>query len=257
MSDAVRVVGLTPENYLELGCPCFLNPKHAGHLTKLEWLKDRFVEDFTIKHLLIEGEKRPNGFIEYVPGEYAWRAVDAEGYLFIHCIWINPNKYKQKGYGSLLLNETLKDAEKQGKAGVAVITSDGPHMASKDLFLKNGFELVERDDRFELLAKQLRKGALPKFRDWRTQLAKYKGLNIVYSNQCPWVARSISELSGVAKEKGLDLKVTELKNAKEAQNAPSIYGTFTLIYNGEIFADHYLSNTRFLNILKKELKLTS
>jgi hypothetical protein len=255
MGDAVRVVVLTPENYVEFGCPCFLNPKHVGHLKKLEWLKDRFVEGFTVKLLFVENEKRPVGFIEYVPSEYAWRAVDAKNYLFIHCIWINPNKNKEKGYGSFLVNECVIDAKKQGKTGVAVITSEGPHMASNDLFVKNGFEIVEKADRFELLVKQFQKGVLPKFRNWEKQLAQYKGFNLVYSNQCPWVARSITELSGIAKEKNLELKITELTNAKEAQNAPSIYATFTLIYDGKIFADHYLSNTRFLNILKKELKL--
>jgi L-amino acid N-acyltransferase YncA len=255
MSITPKIVTLNPDNYTELGCPCFLNPKQEGHQIKLEWLKNRFAEGFTVKHLLLENEKKPNGFIEYTPGEYAWRAVDAADYLFIHCIWMNPNKYKQKGYGSLLLQEAIEDAQKQNKAGVAVVTSDGPHMAAKNLFLKNSFELVAQDDRFELLVKRLREAALPKFKDWRKQLSRYMGLNLVYSNQCPWVARSIGDLIGIAKEKGLDLKVTELKTAKEAQNAPSIYGTFTLINDGKIFADHYLSTTRFVNILKKELKL--
>ena len=255
MSITSKIVTLNPDNYTELGCPCFLNPKQEGHQIKREWLKDRFAEGFTVKHLLLENEKKPNGFIEYTQGEYAWRAVDAADYLFIHCIWMNPNKYKQKGYGSLLLQEAIKDAQKQNKAGVAVVTSDGPHMAAKNLFLKNGFELVAQDDLFELLVKRLREAALPKFKDWRKQLSRYTGLNLVYSNQCPWVVRSISDLIAIAKEKGLDLKVTELKTAKEVQNAPSIYGTFTLINDGKIFADHYLSTTRFLNILKKELKL--
>ncbi|MCK4756725.1 YoaP domain-containing protein, partial [candidate division WOR-3 bacterium] len=82
----------------------------------------------------------------------------------------------------------------------------------------------------------------------------YKGWNVIYSNQCPWVARSIKDLGEIAKKKGLKLKVTELKNAKQAQNAPSVYAIFNLVYNGKLLADHYISNTRFLNILKKELQ---
>jgi len=255
MEKTHRIVSLTPENSATLGCPCFLNPKHESHLKKLEWLKSRFSEGFTIKSLFVDSEKKPIGFIEYVPSEYAWRAVSAKDYLFIHCIWTNPNKYKTKGFGSLLVKEVVNDAEKQGKIGVAVITSEGSFIASKDLFLKNGFKVVDKADRFELLVKQLKEGALPKFTDWQKQLAQYKGLNIVYSNQCPWVIRSIKELTEIAEQKGLNLKVTELKSAKEAQNAPSIYATFTLIYDGKIFADHYLSTSRFLNILKKEMKL--
>lgn len=255
MKKTHRIITLTSENYSEIGCPCFLNPKHESHLKKLEWLKDRFSEGFTIKSLFVDSEKKPIGFIEYAPGEYAWRAVKAKDYLFIHCIWINPNKYKSKGYGSLLVKEVLNDAEKQGKNGAAVITSEGSFIASKDLFLKNGFEVVDKSNRFELLVKQFKKGNLPKFNDWQKQLTQYQGLNIVFSNQCPWVIRSIKELTEIAKQKALNLKVTELKTAKEAQNAPSIYATFTLIYDGKIFADHYVSSARFLNILKKEMNL--
>ncbi len=255
MSETVRIVSLTPENYREFGCPCFLNPKQSGHLLKLEWLQERFSEGFTVKLLFVESEKKTVGFIEYVPGEFAWRAVDVARYLFIHCIWISPNKYKEKGYGSVLIEECLKDAQKQGKNGVAVIVSDGSFMAGQGVFLKNGFEVVERDDQFSLLAKPLREGDLPKFRDWRKQLAGYQGLNIVYSKQCPWVVRFISELSEIIQGKGLKIRITELTNAKQTQNAPSIYATFTLINDGKTYADHYISSTRFLNILKKELKL--
>jgi len=47
--------------------------------------------------------------------------------------------------------------------------------------------------------------------------------------------------------------MTELENAKQAQNAPSIYTTFNLVYNGKLLVDHYISNKRFLNIIEKEL----
>jgi hypothetical protein len=175
--------------------------------------------------------------------------------MFIHCIWISPNKHKRKGYGSLLVKECIKDAKTEGKYGVAVITSEGPFMAGKALFLKNEFKSAASvKPSFELMVKTLKKGSLPKFKDWEKQLSKYKGLNIIYANQCPWVARSIKDLGEIAKKKGLKLNVTELKNAKQAQNAPSIYATFNLVYNGKLLVDHYISNTRFLNIINKEVK---
>jgi N-acetylglutamate synthase-like GNAT family acetyltransferase len=251
----LNIISLTPDNYKKYGCPCFLNPKHEGHLKKLEWLKKRFAEGLKIKLLFAENEKKPIGFFEYVPGEYAWRAVDARGYLFIHCIWISLNKYKRKGYGSLLIEECLKDAKKQGMYGVAAITSEGPFMAGRELFLKNGFRSVaEAKPSFELMIKTWKKGPLPEFTDWEKQLSRYKGLNIIYANQCPWIARSIKNLCEIAESKDLKVKIIELKSAKEAQNAPSVYGTFNLIYNGRLLADHYISNTRFLNIIKKEIK---
>jgi len=254
MTD-IRVINIDPSNVSQYRPVCFLNPKNEGYLKKLEWFKKRFSEGLIIKQLYLENAKKCIGFIEYIPGEYAWRAVDAKGYMFIHCIWISPNKYKEKGYGSLLVEECIEDAEKEEKNGVAVVTSEGSFMAGKGLFLKNGFKSAAKvKPSFELMIKTLGKGPLPKFKDWEKQLSKYEGLNIIYANQCPWVARSINDLCEIAKEKGLKLKVTELQNAEQAQSAPSIYAVFNLVYNGKLLADHYISNRRFLNILNKELK---
>jgi hypothetical protein len=51
----------------------------------------------------------------------------------------------------------------------------------------------------------------------------------------------------------MELNITELETAEQAQNAPSIYSVFNLVYDGKLLVDHYISNTRFLNIIKKEL----
>ena len=201
-----------------------------------------------IKILFDEEDKKIHGYIEYTSGENAWRAVDAKDYLFIHCIWINPNNYKNKGYGSKLIKECINDA--QGKNGLAVITSDDAFMASKDIFLKNGFKVISEDGKQQLMVHQLKKGSLPKFKDYKKQLDKYMGWYIVYSNQCPWVARFINELDSKTINQ-LKLKITELKTAKQAQDAPSIYSVFTLIKDGKILADHYISSTRLSNIIKK------
>jgi len=254
MTDQI-IVNVDETNIARYPPTCFLNPKNEGYLIKLDWIKKRFSEGLKIKQLYLEKKEKCNGFIEYVPGEYAWRAVDASGYLFIHCLWITPNNIKNKGYGSKLINECIEDAEKQRKYGIAAVTSEGPFMAGKNIFLKNGFKSVKSaKPSFELMVKSLKKGPPPKFKDWEKQLKKYMGLNIIYSDQCPWVSRSIKELTEISKEKGLDPKLTKLKTAKEAQNAPSIYAIFNLVFNGKLLADHYISSKRFQNILNKEIK---
>ncbi|MBN1357735.1 GNAT family N-acetyltransferase [Candidatus Bathyarchaeota archaeon] len=248
------IIDVNEDNIAEYPPTCFLNPKNIGYQIKAEWLKKRFIEGLKIKALYLENDKKCHGFIEYVPGEYAWRAVEAKDYLFIHCIWVSPNKFKNKGYGSLLVTECVKDAKKQGKAGVAVIASEGPFMANKELFLKNGFRQVQASGVFTLLVKQLKKAAEPKFKDCENQLRNYEGLTIVYSNQCPWVARFMSELVETIAGKDLKVAVVELKSVEQAQAAPSIYAVFNLVNDGKLLADHYISNTRFLNIVNKELK---
>jgi len=48
------------------------------------------------------------------------------------------------------------------------------------------------------------------------------------------------------------LNVIKLETPEEARNAPSGFGTFSLVYNGQLLEDHYLSKTRFENILKQQ-----
>jgi len=255
MTKKPKVVTLNSKNYKKYGCPCFLNPKHEAHLEKLKWLKNRFREGMVIKVIYIEDKKKGNAFIEYTDGKNAWRPVDAKGYMFIHCIWVSPNKFKNKGNGSLLIKECIDDAKKKGMLGVAVVTSEGGFMAGKGVFEKNGFKSIDEiKPLYHLMVKSIKKGPIPKFKIWEKQLAKYKGLHIVYSKQCPWIIRSIEVLADVAKKNKLKLKVKELKTVKQAQNAPCPYGTFCLINDGKILADHYISKRRFENIIKKDIR---
>ena len=231
---------------------CFINKKHPTHHLKHEWILKRFKDGLKIKLLFIEEEKKPVGYIEYIPGEQAWRAVDAPDHMFIHCLWTNGKKYQHQGLGTLLLDACEKDA--QSKAGVAVITSDGAFMAHKDIFIKNGFTEIAQQGKDMLLSKTYKKKAQQvSFKDHEKQLKKLNGFHILYSKQCPWVARFIQEIDESIIEK-YNIKIKEFTTAKQAQNAPSIYSIFNLIYDGKILADRYISNTRFNNILKK-LKL--
>ena len=86
------------------------------------------------------------------------------------------------------------------------------------------------------------------------ELKKFgSGLTLLYANQCPWHINSVKALQVAAKKEGVKLKVIEIKTAKQAQESPTPFGVFSLIHNGKLLSYHYLSQTRFLNILKKEL----
>ena len=235
------------------GAICFINPKNPSFPLKIEWIKQRFSEGLRIKLLYTENRKKVAGFIEYVPGEYAWRAVSASGYMFIHCLWIYPNENKNKGFGTQLINDCIEDARQHNCNGVGVVTSKNSFMTNKSIYLKSGFQEIANDGAGnELLALAFNDEPLPVINDWKKQLANYQGLNVIFSKQCPWVARLIEEIkeSGIADR--LDLKITELKTPAEAQNAPSLYSVFNFINNGKLLADRYISVTRFNNILKKE-----
>jgi len=65
--------------------------------------------------------------------------------------------------------------------------------------------------------------------------------------------KSVNDLSETATEHGLELKVTVLDSAHAAQNTPSSYGVFSLLWNGRLLSDHYVSKTRFKNLLRQEV----
>jgi hypothetical protein len=246
----IEIITVTKQNIDSYSPRCFLRPDNPGQIQKNKWVLDRFSEGMTIKLLYID--KKFAGYIEYIPGKHAWRAVDAANYLFIHCIWMYPNKHKDKGYGSLLINESIKEAKDLDLCGVSVVTSDESFMASKDIFEKNGFIIVQEDSPYQLLVKNHKECAPPAFNDYKDELSKYKGLHIVYSQQCPWVNRFMDETKDEINKLGIT--VTELKTSEEAQHAPSIYTSFSFINDGTLLVDHYISKRRFDTIIKKVLK---
>jgi GNAT superfamily N-acetyltransferase len=250
----VQIIDTNSVNIRNYGFCGYSNPKNEGHIAKSEWLKKRYREGLRLK--LLHSESHGSvGMIEYIPGEYAWRAVKAEGYMFIHCLMINKKEYKGKGYGAKLLKECISEAKRAKTLGVAVMTSGGTWMADKDLFLALGFELIDSaPPRFDLLALKFKKNApSPGFIRNGTKISgKYKeGLTIIWSDQCPYIRKSVADVTAAAKQLGIEPKVAELKDCKDARKMPNPYGTYCMVYKGEIVADHPVSRARFCNIMKK------
>jgi GNAT superfamily N-acetyltransferase len=249
----VEIIDANADNVCDFGFCGFKDPKQEGYRRKTAWLRKRFTEGMRYK-ILHAPDEGAVGFIEYAPGEKTWRPIEAPGYLVIHCMMIHRKKYKGKGYGSLLLDACLQDAKRVKSNGVAVVASGGTWMATTDLFLKSGFECVDTaPPSYELLAKKLRRARSPKFREgWEQRLRRYgQGLTIIRSDQCPCVAKSSDDIQQAAKQLGVQAKFVELKNSRQAQNAPSAYGVFNVVYNGELIADHPISARRFNNIMTR------
>jgi L-amino acid N-acyltransferase YncA len=251
-----NITTVTKDNIDEHGMFCLGNKKAEGFTAKYDWLEKRFKEGLVIK--LVKDENGKNeSFIEYIPGEYAWRTVNAENYMFIHCVYSTKKEIRNKGNVSLLINECIDEADAKGMAGVAVITSDGAWLADRQIFEKNGFkEIATAPPYFQLMVKKLKEGKLPSFNEgWNKRLKKFKGMNIIYSNQCPYHIKSAYEISEYCAQFGIDVNIKEITTAKQAQKAPTPFGAFWIVYEGKLVADHYVSKGRMKNILSRELKL--
>jgi ribosomal protein S18 acetylase RimI-like enzyme len=241
MTDDIHVVTVDSANVDEQGFFCYKSkPKSEGYRRKLAWAKERLAEGLTI-HILREGE-RSVAFIEYMPGESTWRAVNADGYLLIHCLWV-VGRAKKKGYGSHLLQLCLDDAQKQGRHGVAIVTSERPWATGRKLFQKHGFQRVDTAPPvFELWVKAFGDVPPPSFpRDWDQRLARYgSGLTVFRSDQCPYIEHATVSALTSASELGIEAHVVELTTAEEARRlSPSPYGVFGIVCNGELLTYHF------------------
>jgi GNAT superfamily N-acetyltransferase len=253
VEDSIRLVELRKTDLAGLSTCAVKNPKHEGRRRKSAWLETHFDMGLRLKTLV--GEKGEQlGMIEYLPGECAWRGVEAPGYMFIHCLWTYSTKLKGTGLGTRLVRAAAEDAKKAGMNGVAVVTREGPWLAGSPVFLKNGFRVVETaPPDYELLALKFKRCAPdPKFKGgWEKKLRAYgRGLTIVRSNQCPHIAKfadDIAALAGTVYK--LRPRVVEITNHREAENAPTPYAVFSVILDGRVLADHPISATRFRNIM--------
>lgn len=257
--EDVKIIDLTPENIADYGVCGYKDvQKHIELRKKIEWFKEYYPRGLRIK-IIFSQKGGYQGMLEYIPGEYAHRPVDANGYMFIHCVFVGfKNEFKGKGFASLLIDECIKEAKENKMSGVAVVTRKGSFMVGSDIFLKKGFQIIDsaKPD-FDLLVLKFDKNAKdPKFKaDMSETLKRYsEGLTIIRSAQCPYTEKNVNAILETAKQLNLKANLLDLKDAREAQKVPCPFGTFCLIYNGKIISHHPISNTRFLNIMKKEMK---
>jgi GNAT superfamily N-acetyltransferase len=238
----IEIASVDAENLSERGFFCRKSKmKTEGNLRKLSWAADGFDRGLGIEIVYDEG--RSVGFVEYVPGESAWRAVHAPEYLVIHCIWV-VGRAKKKGYGSALLARVEARAREMGCAGVAAVTSSGVWMVDNGLFLAHGYEQVdEAPPSFQLMVKPFRTAPQPTFpTNWAERAAAFgEGLTVVTTDQCPYLDDAERTVVDAAANLGIASRIARLEDAAAVQaRSPSAFGVFGIVLDGELLSYHYL-----------------
>lgn len=254
-----KILDINKENIDESELFCKKTKKKlAGYQNKVKWVKERFDEGLKYKILIVtdNNKETSRGMIEYIPGEYNWRGINADGWMVIHCVWV-VGKFKKKGYGSKLVELAIKDAKEAGLKGVVGMTADkGGWMPKKSLYEKIlGFEKVdEMEPYFQLYAKAFdEKAPKPKFHPISEEKKKQyeKGVTIMYSDQCPYVVDLVDELR--EDPVGDKVNLIKLDNCKDAQkNGVYPYGTYCAICNGEISLYQHTLKKQIQAVLNKE-----
>ncbi|MFZ5514997.1 MAG: GNAT family N-acetyltransferase [Candidatus Zhuqueibacterota bacterium] len=238
-SSGINLVHVNAENVDQTGFFCYMSKrKSEGYARKLNWLKARFEEGLRIKML----ELPQRGFIEYIPGEFAWRAVHAENYMVIHCLWV-VGQSRGQGLASYLVDACIRDARECGKSGVAMVTSERVWLMGRKLLDKLGFQSVAEYPPFNLMVKKFDDAPLPTFcGDWQEKAGRFgEGFMVIRSDQCPYVPDATDAISKFASERRSACNVIELRTSDDVRNvAPSPYGVFSIVHDGKLLAYHYL-----------------
>jgi GNAT superfamily N-acetyltransferase len=236
-----EIITVTDTNVDEYDLFCLKSKyKEEGYTNKITWFKEQFKKGLRIKLLRVfEGEKRgfcSRGFIEYVPGKYAWRGIEAKGWMVIHCLWV-VGRNKGKGYGSQLLQGCIEDA--QGMEGVAVVTSEKNWLPERSLFIKHGFEKADEILPFELYVKKLSETVtLPRFKSIsRERFERYgEGLVVVKSHQCPYAHDLTKIIEEMAEKAHIPVRIEHLSHCTDAQENGHPYGTFFVVLDGKVIS---------------------
>ena len=93
---------------------------------------------------------------------------------------------------------------------------------------------------------------LPRFKDCaKLPHVEEKGYVLYYTNQCPFNAKYVPVIEGIAKEKSLQFKTVHLQSKEEAQNAPTPVTTYALFLDGNYITNEQMNDKRFLKLLDK------
>lgn len=256
--EDIKIIDITPENIAEYGVCGYKDvKKHIELRKKIDWFKAYYPKGLRMK-VVFSQKGGYQGMLEYIPGKYAHRPVEADGYMFIHCVFVGfKNEFKHKGLASKLLDECITEAKNTQMLGVAVVTRKGPFMVHNDIFLKKGFQIVDsaKPDFDLLVLKFDEKSKNPGFKENMEEHSKDygDGLTIMRSVQCPYTEKNVNAIIESAKKMNLKTKLVDLTDAIAVQSVPCAFGSFCLIYNGKVISHHPISNTRFENIMKKEI----
>ena len=249
---SLESIDVNGDNVVETGFFCCMSKRESeGYRQKFEWLKGRFAEGLKIKMIARGGR----GFIEYIPGEYAWRAIHAPGYMVVHCLWV-VGKAKGHGCGTALLDLCTAEAKQRGKCGVAVVTAHHRiGLPETGFFLRQGFKVVDAaPPGLELVALKFGQAPDPKFLGhWNQKLERLgRGLSVVTTAQCPYTCSLVEHLAELAKSRRIPLKAVRLETAEQVRNqAPSAYGTADIAADGRVLAhlDYCMTGDRLARLM--------
>ena len=232
-------------------CCAISNNNDVQVSSKKAWLADRFDEGL----VFLKSVERGKCFIEYIPAENAWIPIDAEGYMYIDCLWVS-GSLKGHGFSTDLLNACIEDSRGKGKKGLCILCAakKKPFLADPKLLKYKGFAVCdEADNGIQLWYLPFEKGAdIPVFK----ACAKHphtgeSGYVLYYTSQCPFNAKYVPILEQTAAENGIPFRAIHIDSREEAQNAPTPITNYALFHDGEYVTNEQMNDKKFLKLMSR------
>ena len=241
----MNYIRITKDNIDKEHICCAMSGKQS--VVKKEWMKQRFDDGL----VFYRSEERGKCFIEYIPAENAWVPIEADGYIYIDCLWVS-GAMKGHGYSNDLLSECERDAGEHGRKGLCILSSDGrkrEFLSDPKYLAHKGFRTADSSDcGITLMYLPFDDAAEPpRFSDRaRHPEVSEDGFVLYYTDQCPFTYYWVPKVEEAAKEHGIPLKVIHLTDKEAARNTPAPVTTYALFRDGRFVTQAIQSDKKFL-----------
>ena len=226
---------------------CAMSGKQA--LQKKEWLKQRLDEGL----VFYRSEERGKCFIEFIPAELAWAPIEAEGYLYIDCLWV-AGAMQGHGYAADLLAECIRDAKEQGRKGLCILSSEGrkrEFLSHPKYLAYKGFAVADTSEcGINLMYLPLAQDAEPpRFKACaKHPTVEESGFVLYYTDQCPFTYYWVPRVEEAARAYRVPLKVIHITDREQAQSVPAPVTTYALFKDGKFLTQSIQTDKKFLKL---------
>ena len=232
-------------------CCAISNNKDVQVSSKKAWLAERFTEGL----VFLKSVERGKCFIEYIPAENAWVPIEADGYMYIDCLWVS-GSFKGHGYSTDLLTACIRESKEKGKKGLCILCAakKKPFLADPKFLKYKGFAVCdEADNGIQLWFLPFSDNAeKPRFKE----CAKHphiedSGYVLYYTDQCPFNAKYVPIVEQTAKEHNIPFRAIHIVSKEQARNVPTPITTYALFRNGEYLTNEQMNDTKFLKMVSE------
>lgn len=229
-------------------CCAISNNKDVQVSSKKAWLTNRFDDGL----VFLKSTERGKCFIEYIPAENAWNPIDADGYMYIDCLWVS-GSFKGHGYSNDLLSACISDSKEKGKKGLCILCAakKKPFLADPKFLKYKGFTVCdEADNGIQLWYLPFSPDAEPpKFKECARQPhTDEKGYVLYYTSQCPFNAKYVPIVEQTAKAHGIPFRAIHIDKKEDARTAPTPITTYALFHDGKYLTNEQMNDTKFLKL---------